>query len=319
MRPYVIRRIFLFIPNLLLASVVVFFVMRVMPGDVAMMIIGADNVGAAPAKQVEELRTNLGLNDSLPVQYGKWLWSMVNGRFGGDSLYQRRPIREIIAERLPATMQLAMYSLVIAFAIGVPLGAMAALRQDRWPDHVARVFTISGLALPHFWVGLIMILLLVLLLQWTPPVVYANLWDNPIEHAKLLIWPVLTLGWGYSAYVARITRSTMLEVLRSDYVRTARSKGLTQRVITYRHAFRNGMIPVVTLAGMHLGTLLSGAVIIETIFGIPGIGRQTIESVGVRDYPVVQTLVFMFTLIMLSMNLIVDTLYVLIDPRIKYS
>lgn len=321
MQRYLARRFALFLPTLLLASIIVFLVMRVMPGDVALLILGGGGEGGGIYQEeaLKQLRATLGLNDPLVVQYGKWLWSMVNGTFGGKSLIDERLVRSIIAERFPVTILLALYSIAVAVVVSVPLGIVSALKQDKWPDYVVRIATVAGLALPTFWIGLLIIVGLVIFFKWVPPIIYYHPWENPWEHLQLMIWPTLVLAWHLSSYIARMTRSSLLEVLRQDYIRTAHSKGLSQQLVIYRHALRNALIPVVTVAGLYLGVLLGGTVIMETIFSLPGIGSEMVKSVSTRNYPVTQTLAMIFIFTMLSVNLLVDISYAYIDPRIKYS
>jgi len=319
MQRYIARRIVLFVPTLLIASLVIFGIMRFLPGDVALVILSADSSEVVREESLNRLREILGLNDPLPVQYGTWLWSMVSGGFGGSSLVSNEPISEIIARRLPITLQLAIYTITISVLIAVPLGVLAALHQDKWPDYLARVFTISGLALPNFWVALLLLLVLISIFSWAPPVFYTNLWEDPWTHIQIVIWPALILAWQYTSYISRVTRSSMLEALRQDYVRTAHSKGLANRTVVWRHTLRNALIPTVTISGTYLGSLLSGTVILETIFGIPGIGQGVVKAAQVRDYPVMQSLAMLLVLVALGLNLIIDLIYVVVDPRIRYS
>ena len=320
MQRYLMRRILLFIPTLFIASMIIFGIMRFLPGDVALVILGgsgAEDVGFTE-KQLEDLRHQLGLNDPLLKQYGDWTWSLLRGDFGGESLSSKEPLGEIIARRLPVTLQLTLLTFTIAIVIALPLGMVAAIWQDRWPDYVARLVTILGLALPNFWVALLVITGLVLYFKWAPPVIYVNFWEDPWTHLQIIIWPALVLSWGSSSYIARVTRSTMLETLRQDYIRTARSKGLAERAVIWRHALRNALIPVVTIAGAFFGSLLSGTVILETIFGIPGLGQGIVIAATARDYPVIQTLTLLLVLLQLSVNLTVDVIYVFLNPRITY-
>lgn len=320
MREYLTRRLLLFIPSILLASLAIFGAMRVLPGDVAAVILsGEENTDFISHEQFEKLREKLGLNDPLPVQYGKWVWSMVNGQFGGESLITREPLSEMVGRRSLVTLQLAAYTIAVSLAFAIPAGIIAAVKQDTWADYLVRSFSILGHALPNFWVALMIILMLVVFFQWSPPIRYKALWDDPVLHLEKVFWPVLVLAWSYSANITRVTRSNMLEVLRQDYIRTARSKGLRDRIVFLRHALRNALIPVVTLAGLQLEGLLSGTVILEALFGLPGMGQGIVEGARLRDYPVIQSLTLLMVLIALSMNLFVDILYGYIDPRISYS
>ncbi len=309
----------LFVPTLLIASLTIFGLMRVLPGDVAAVIAGtADSEAGAQAEELEIIREQLGLNDPLPIQYGRWIWSMVNGSFGGESLWDGEELKDVIGRRLPVTLQLALYTVLISL-LAIPLGILAALNRDRWPDYVIRVTTIAGHAMPNFWIALVLLLVLVLYFSWTPPLIYDNFWENPGLHMQKMVWPALTLAWGYSSYVTRVVRSNVLEVMPQDYIRTARSKGLSSSIVVSRHVLRNALIPVITLAGLQLAALLSGTVILESIFGLPGIGQGIVMGAQTRDYPVVQSLAMLLVFLMLSVNLVVDLVYGLIDPRISYS
>jgi peptide/nickel transport system permease protein len=320
MRQYLARRLLLFIPTLFLASLGIFTAMRVIPGDVAVIILaGEESIDMVSQEQFDNLRRELGLSDPLPLQYGKWVWSMVNGEFGGRSLLDKEPMSEVVVRRGLVTLQLAFYTIVLSMVAAVPLGVIAAVKQDKWPDYAIRIFTITGHALPNFWLALLTLLFLVLYFHWSPPLRYQPFWDSPWNHFQKVIWPVLILSWGYSSNITRIARSSMLEVLRQDYIRTARSKGLRNSIVLWRHALRNAIIPVVTLGGLLVGGLLSGTVILEAIFGLPGIGQGIVQSATLRDYPVIQSLAMLLVVIMLSLNLLIDIIYAYIDPRITYS
>lgn len=318
MSKYVVRRLMWYIPSLFMASILVFVVIRILPGDVAMAILGGEE-GRSTSNQaeVDRLRESLGLNDPLYVQYGRWVGGAVKGDFG-TSLKNNTGVMTIIAKRMPATLQFAGYVLLVSVLVSVPLGVIAGLMHNKWPDYAVRTITIMGLAMPHFWLALLLILLLVLFFNWVPPLRYQHLWQDPRSHASLMVWPVLIQAWGYSSYLARMTRSTLLEVMGHDYIRTAYSKGLSHSTVVIRHALKNSLLPVVTLGGVYLGTVLSGTVILESIFGIPGIGRELVEAVRGRDYPVIQGLAMLFITIMLTVNLVVDLLYARLDPRVTY-
>jgi peptide/nickel transport system permease protein len=318
MRQYILRRVLLFVPTLLLASAATFAIMRALPGDVALVILGGEANTPAALEQVEAYREALGLRDPLPVQYGRWMVSLIDGEFGGRSLADREPIGGIIARRLPVTLQLAAYALVISMLVSIPLGIIAAVQRDRWPDYLVRIVTLSGHALPNFWLALVILLVLSVQFTWSPPVFYKNLWEDPLVHLQKAVWPALVLAWGFSANITRITRSNMLEVLNQDYVRTARAKGLVEAVIVSRHALRNAFIPVLTLSGLQLAGLLGGTVVLESIFGLPGIGQGIVLAANSRDYPVIQTLAMLLVFMMLCLNLVVDLCYAAIDPRISY-
>jgi peptide/nickel transport system permease protein len=318
MQQYILRRLLLFIPTLLLASLATFLILRALPGDVALVILGGEANTPTSVEQLEAYRVTLGLRDPLPVQYGRWMVSLVDGEFGGKSLADGEPIGSIIARRLPVTLQLAFYALVISMSVSIPLGIAAAVHQNKWQDYAVRVVTLSGHALPNFWLALVLLLVLSVVFTWSPPVFYKNLWEDPVLHLEKAVWPALILAWGFSANITRITRSNMLEVLNQDYVRTARAKGLVERLIVSRHALQNALIPVLTLAGLQLAGLLGGTVVLESIFGMPGIGQGIVLATNSRDYPVIQTLAMLLVLMMLALNLVVDLCYAAIDPRISY-
>lgn len=317
MQTYIIRRVLLFFPTLFIASVVIFGIMRIIPGDVARFLLGEDDQ-AYTQEQLADLRKHLGLSDPLHVQYGKWAWSMLSGKFGGKSLVDNEEISELVSRRFPISVQLTVLTLVIALSISLPLGVAAAVYQDRSPDYALRSIAILGLAMPNFWVSLLLIQFLVIVFHWSPPFVYANVWDDPIHHLQMTIWPALVLAWGYSSNLIRITRSSMLEVLRQDYVRTARAKGLSSRSVIWIHALRNALIPFITQAGGHLGSLLGGTIILENIFAIPGLGQGVIQAATTNDYPVIQSLIMVLTFIVMGVNLLIDITYGIIDPRIGY-
>jgi peptide/nickel transport system permease protein len=316
---YLAWRLALFLPTLLVASLVIFLIMRALPGDVAVTVLSGSGEAVHDLDQIERVRQELGLDDPLPVQYARWLWSMASGELGGRSLEDRTPIRSLVARQLPVTVQLTLYTVVLAALVSIPLGVLAALHRGRWLDHFVRAISIGGQSIPGFFVALLLILGLTLTVRWSPPIVYRNLWEDPLAHLQVMLLPVLVLAWSYGAYLARITRAAVLDVLRQDYVRTARSKGLRERTVLFRHALRNALIPIVSVAGLQIGALLSGAVVLESIFGLPGLGRGIVQAVTVRDYPVIQTLAVLLVFLMLAVNLLTDLLYALIDPRISYA
>ena len=322
MHVYLARRLVLFIPTLLLGTILVFGVMRVLPGDIAISILGQEaHEGGQPIDphRLEDLRKTLGLDDPLPVQYGKWVWSMVNGQFGGKTLLSSEPIADIIALRFPKTAQLAIMAFTISIIIGIPLGVIAALYQDKWPDYVIRVILVGGLSIPNFWLAMLILLGLLLWYNWVPPVAYVGLTENFMGNMQIMFLPAFIIGFHSATLKARVTRATMLEVMRQDYIRTAYSKGLSRRLVLGRHALKNAMIPVVTIAGLNLTALFGGTVILEHIFGIPGMGTGMIEGVKTRDYPLVQSLGALFLFITMIGNLFVDLSYAWLDPRVKYN
>ena len=323
MKTYVTKRALLFIPTMFLVTVAVFTIMRIVPGDPALIILGEGEDGAADnltEAKLAKLRAKLGTDRPIYVQYGSWVGNMLKGDLGDSYFYEGKPqVTFYLKDRIPTTVELALMSLVLASVVAVPLGVLSAIKQDSVSDYAARIITLLGIALPHFWVAVMTIFFLVLIFEWAPPLAYEKVWNDPWTNFQQLIFPAIALGTSNMAFIARITRSAMLEVLREDYIRTARSKGLAERVIVYRHALRNALLPVVTLFGFELGRLISGTVIIETIFLVPGMGKLLIDSIGNRDFPMIQAVVLMIALTVLVMNLLADLLYAWLDPRIRYS
>jgi peptide/nickel transport system permease protein len=317
MRTYIAKRLLLIVPTLLGVAVIVFLIMRVIPGDVALMILGGDDGGNIDPKQLAAVRQQLGLDQPLIVQFGSWLWGIVRLDFG-NSLWTGQPIIHELAVRLPLSLQLALMATFVSVIIAIPLGTLAAVRQDTWVDYVVRVVSIGGLAIPSFWIGILVILALVISFGWGPPLEFTPPWVDPWENMAMMVWPIVTVGYRYAAVTTRMTRSTLLEVLREDYIRTAWAKGLHERGVVIRHALKNSMLPVVTLIGTEFAFLIGGLVVTETVFTLNGIGRFVVEAVAHRDYPVVQALVFLIAFSFVVVNLLVDLTYAWFDPRIRY-
>jgi peptide/nickel transport system permease protein len=315
---YIVRRILLMIPTLLGAVTLIFLLMRLLPGDVALYILGSGESSEVNKQALQQIREDLGLDQPLLVQYGQWLWGAVRLDFG-NSYWTRQPVTEELKRRYPITANLAVMSLLVGTLIAIPVGVLSAVRQDTLADYAARIFVISGLSLPNFWLAILIILALVHYFKWLPPLDYAPFWADPWQNLKQLAFPALATGYRLSAIGARMTRSSILEVLRDDYVRTARAKGLREYVIVLKHALRNALLPVITIIGLELLTLFGGLVVIETVFTIPGIGRYLVDAITHRDYPSVQALVFMFALLVVTVNLLVDIVYGFLDPRIRYG
>jgi len=303
---YVLKRVLLALPVLLGVSVVVFVAIRLIPGDPAQIMAGQ----AATEEVVRQIRQSLGLDQPLPVQYLYFLRNVVRGDLG-RSLFNGAPVVEELGQRFPRTVRLALASIVVASLIGVPAGILAATRHLSWLDTLVMLVALVGVSMPVFWLGLNLILVFSVRLQWVPAFGY--------ETWRHLLLPSVTLGAASAAIVARMTRSSMLEVLGQDYIRTARAKGLAERVVVNRHALRNALIPVVTVLGLQLGTLLSGAVLTETVFAWPGIGRLLVDAVLARDYPIIQGATLLIAATFVALNLAVDLLYGLLDPRIRYE
>jgi ABC-type dipeptide/oligopeptide/nickel transport system permease component len=317
-RDYLARRLLLFLPTLLLASLAVFGIMRALPGDVTGVLLGGEGEALRP-ELVAALRQELGLDEPLARQYGRWLASMAGGTFGGHSLETREPIRALVARQLPVTALLALYAIALAAILAVPVGALAALHAGRWPDLALRALAVVGSALPGFWLALLALLLMVWLFRWSPPLIYAHPWQRPLEHLEMMAIPVVVLAWELGGHLARMARAGTLEALGEDHVRTATAKGLSRAAVVFRHALATAAIPVLTVAGLHLGGLFGGAVILEYVFGLPGRGRGFVQAVIARDYPVVQSLAMVLVALVLLVNLVVDIVYALADPRISYA
>jgi peptide/nickel transport system permease protein len=317
MRTYLLKRLLLIVPTLLGVAALVFVIMRVIPGDVTLLILGGDQTGRVDRQQIANLRAQLGLDQPLIVQFGHWLWGVVRFDFG-NSLWTGRPVTEELLIRLPLSLELAFLATMVSVLIAIPLGMLAAARQDTWVDYVVRVVSIGGLAIPSFWVGILIILFLVIRFGWGPPLEFTPPWVNPWANFQQMVWPVVTVGYRYAAVTTRMTRSTLLEVMRDDYIRTAWAKGLAERTIVIRHALKNAMLPVMALIGTEFAFLIGGLVVTETVFTLNGVGRFVVDAVAHRDYPVVQALVFVIAGSFVIVNLLVDLTYAWFDPRIRY-
>jgi peptide/nickel transport system permease protein len=315
MYKYIIRRLLLAIPVLVLSSLVVFGLMRVMPGD-ALTALMAES-GNVSARELQKLRKELGLDRPYYEQYLIWAWQMIS-LDPGYSIFTSEPIPVALKKSIPVTVELALLAMVLGLVVAIPIGVLSATRQDRLSDYVGRLVAISGLSLPDFWLGTLVITFAAIWFAWIPPLGYTSIWESPWKNLQQFLLPAAVLGFRLSAATMRMTRSTLLEVLREDYVRTAWAKGLGERIIIYKHALKNALIPVVTIVGGQLGTLLAGTVIVETIFALPGMGRLTVEAILFRDYPVVQTNVMLVAGTLVTLNLAVDLTYAWLDPRIHY-
>jgi peptide/nickel transport system permease protein len=315
---YIVKRILLMIPTLLGAALVVFLLMNVVPGDTALLILGTGEQGGdVNLQDLERLRAKLGLNRPLHEQFFSWLWGIVRFDFG-TSLWSGAPISEELSNRLPMTLQVALFATLISTVIAIPLGTLAAVRQDTWVDYLVRVISIGGLAIPAFWTGILIILFLVVYFEWSPPLVFVPLWEDPWENFKQLVWPIVTVGYRNAAVGTRMTRSAVLEVMREDYIRTAWAKGLQERLVVVKHTLKNAMLPVITIIGAELAFLMGGLVVTETVFTLNGLGRFMVDAILHRDIPVVQTMVLLTAFGIVFINLIVDLLYAWLDPRISY-
>jgi peptide/nickel transport system permease protein len=313
LRRYIVKRLFIAIPSLLIASVVVFALPRLIPGDAVQLMLEEK----AYAKDIDELREKLGLNRPLHVQYVEWAGRAVRGDLG-ESLWTKRPVLEEIGHRLPITLELALIALAISLLIALPVGIIAAVRQDSLGDLLARSVAILGLSVPGFWLATLVIVLPAIWWNWRPSSEFTPFTVDPVANLRHMWLPAVVLGIAAAAALMRLTRGMLLEVLRQDYVRTAWSKGLAERAIVFKHALRNGIIPVVTLLGTQLPQIIGGTVVIETIFGLPGMSRFLFDAINQRDYPVIQGVNLIVVSTVVMVNLAVDALYAVLDPRIRY-
>lgn len=315
MQRYVAQRLLLLIPVMLVISAIVFSLMHLIPGDPAQVLLGFENTDPA---QLEAVRRDLGLDRPVYVQYGRWLGKVLRGDLG-TSVRTGRPIRVLIAEAFPFTLELATYALLLAIAIAIPVGTLAGTTRSRLADGAMQTLTLFGLSLPAFWVGAMLILLFSVELRWFPILTYPGLTEAPLANLHGFFLPALTLAVPNAASIARMVRSSMVAVRREEYVKVARAKGLREAVVVRRHMLKNALIPVVTLIGIVAGYLLGGSIVVEQVFAIPGVGRLGLQAIIQRDYPVLQAVVLMVTGLFVLVNLIVDIIYVLLDPRIRYA
>ncbi len=316
---YIAQRIFFYIPMILLVTILAFVLMRVIPGDPALMILaGLTGDGSFTQEELANLRQELGTDKPIYVQYVNWIANLSRGDLG-MSMFYRTPISEELGPRIPATFELAFMAMIMSAFLAVPLGVLSAVKQDSALDYIARIVTFTGISIPIFVIGLVTIYLLVRLFNWFPPLGYAMLWEDPWVNLQQMFFPALTLAVFELNFTARVTRSAMLEVLREDYIKTARAKGLKESRILMLHALRNASLPIITVAGWSLARLLGGTIIIEKIFLVPGMGTLLIDAITGRDYTLIQSTVIVYALVVLTANLVVDIMYSWLDPRIRYT
>jgi peptide/nickel transport system permease protein len=313
---YIAKRLALIVPTLLAVALLTFFLLRVVPGDVVEVKLRADGGNVTPQIVAAE-RHRLGLDKPLPVQFGEWMRGLVTADYG-ISMWTGKPIAEEIGTRLGLSLQVALMAAVIAVLIAVPLGTISALFRDSWIDYLVRLVTIAGLAVPSFWLGMLIILALLALLHWSPPVTYTPFWVDPVANLSQLIWPSLAVGYRYAAVVARMLRSSVIEALQEDYVRTARAKGVSERLVVVRHALPNALLPAITVIGLEFAFLIGGLVVTEQVFNLNGIGRLFVDAVTRSDFTLIQTLVMLTAVLFAVVNLAVDLLYGLLDPRVRH-
>ncbi|MDB5924927.1 MAG: gsiC [Betaproteobacteria bacterium] len=311
---YMINRLLLMLPTLFGVAVLVFVLLRLAPGDPVQMMLEGANVSQ---QVVEAERARLGLDRPLYVQFTKWFGALLNGDFG-VSIWTGRPVLYEIGIRLELSLQVAIMAALLAVMIAVPLGTLSAVFKDTWVDHLVRVISIAGLAVPSFWLGMIIILFLLTYFSWIPPLTFTPFFEDPWKNLSQLIWPAVAVGYRYSAVAMRMMRSSVLEVLQEDYVRTARAKGVHERLVVARHAMRNALLPVVTVVGLEFAFLIGGLVVTEQVFNLNGIGKLFVQAVARGDYTMIQGLVLLVAVFFVMINFAIDLLYAFLDPRIRY-
>ena len=317
MRQYILRRLLLLPPTLLLLGTILFFMVQSIPGDVASALLAGEENAVDP-KTLEKFREDLGLTEPLIVQYGKWLAQTATGDLG-YSYYFSKPVWEVIKPKIETTLTLAIFGVLIAIVLALPAGVFSALFRGSWFDQFVRTISAAGMAVPAFWLGIIILLILSRIFGWMAPVIHSSIFDNPIEAFQRYLFPSLILGFRSAAVISRMVRSMMLEVLSEDYVRTAWAKGLQPRSVIIGHALRNALLPVVTMLGMLFASLIDGAVVLETVFNLPGIGLLMVDSVIARDPGMVHGLVLSIGIFMMIWILLIDLSYKVLDPRVEYD
>lgn len=323
MYKYTIKRVILMFPTLIGAAMLVFTLLRLIPGDVCELRMAGEG-SYVDEEAIKICQENLGMDDAFYVQFADFIWGFVTLDLG-ESMWTSRAITEEIGLRFQLSLQIAIMATVVSVLISIPMGTISAIRQNTWIDYVVRTFSIAGIAMPSFWLGILIILGLLISTQawlgeaWMPPIEYIDPWTDPLANMSQLIWPALATGYRYSAVATRMTRSALLEVLREDYVRTARAKGLLEKVIINRHALKNAMLPVVTVIGIEFAFLMGGLVVTEQVFNLNGLGKLFVESVINHDYSLTQALVMLVAFIFVVTNFVVDIFYAWLDPRIRYS
>ncbi|TMA87257.1 MAG: ABC transporter permease [Deltaproteobacteria bacterium] len=308
MHQYILKRLLLMIPTLFGVAVLIFLLLRVLPGDIVELKY-AGTGSYAPKEALARERAQLGLDQPIWKQFITWIVGIPRLDFG-TSMWTGRPITHEIAIRLELS--------IVAVLISIPLGALAAVKQDTWIDYFVRIFSIAGLAIPSFWLGIVIILTFVIYFRWLPPLTFTSFWVDPKANLSQLIWPALAVGYRYSAVATRMTRSAMLEVLREDYIRTARAKGLWEQAVVIRHALKNALLPVITVIGLEFAFLVGGLVVTEQVFNLNGIGKLFVEAISQRDYTMVQSLVLLTSFVFIFVNFLVDLINAYLDPRIRY-
>jgi peptide/nickel transport system permease protein len=316
---YLLSRAIYSIPTIIGITILIFIAMRVIPGD-PLAMVGSEGQGTRTLteEELQAARRSLGLDRPYVVQYLNWMWDVVRLNMG-TSFWRGEPIADIILRRGPITAQIAIMAMMLSWLIGVPVGLLCAIKRNTTADYAVRGLVTVFMAIPSFWIGLVVVLIGVLWFTWRPPITIIYFWDDPWKNLQITIGPALALGLGLAAVTARMTRSSVLEVLHDDFVRTARAKGLHEQVVVWRHVFRNALLPVITLSGLALGGLLGGSVAVERAFSVPGLGQALVLAIGERDWTMIQNLVLLYGLIFTLINLLVDLSYAALDPRIRYQ
>jgi peptide/nickel transport system permease protein len=316
MHRYILKRLLLMVPTLFGVALLIFLLLRIVPGDIVELKYAGSGV-YAPKEAIARERAQLGLDQPVWRQFSGWIWGLTRLDLG-TSMWTGQPVSHEIAIRLELSIELALMATVVAVLLSVPLGTIAAVKQDTWIDYAVRVFSIAGLAIPSFWLGIIIILMFVIYFHWLPPLTFTSLWKDPWANLQQLIWPALAVGYRYSAMATRMTRSAVLEVLREDYIRTARAKGLWEPAVLIRHMLKNAVLPVITVIGLEFAFLVGGLVVTEQVFNLNGIGKLFVEAISQRDYTMVQGLVLLTSFVFIFVNFLVDLINAFIDPRIRF-
>ncbi|MBW2060336.1 MAG: ABC transporter permease [Deltaproteobacteria bacterium] len=317
MQAYLIRRLLLMIPTLIVTTLIVFFVVRLVPGSIIDLMVS--DMEFTTQMDRDAIQHALGLDKPIYTQYVRWVWQIISQGSLGKSLWKNVPVTQEILARIPVTLELGVLSLIVGLIISIPIGVYSAMRQDTVGDYIARSFAILLIALPGFWVGTMVVVFPALWWKWSPPMIYISLTEDPIGNFKQVIVPAIILGMAMSGVTMRMMRTMMLEVLRQDYIRTAWAKGLEEKTVIRKHALKNALIPVVTIVGLWMPIVVEGAVILEQIFNLPGIGRLLIESAFTRDYSIVSGLVLLIACGILVINLFIDLIYGFLDPRVRFD
>lgn len=319
MQTYIFRRLVLAVPTVFGVTVLIFIAMRLLPGDPLEQIFG-ENTGiyVLSEAELEAARKSLGLDKPLVIQYLTWIGDVARGDMG-SSFWTDQPISATILRRGPLTMEIGIAAVIISWIVGLPIGILAAAGRNSVLDYAARFFITLFMAIPGFWLGMTFILFTVIFFSWKPPITVYNIWDDPVKNLQIMAGPSMALGIGLGAFIARMARTQLLEVFREDYVRTARAKGLSERIVMWRHVVRNALLPVITLSGLQLAFLLGGSVAVERAFSVPGLGTALVGGIEERDWMIIQNLVLLYAIVFVIINLVVDLAYGLIDPRIRYQ